>query len=680
MVGSSKILTVSYGTFSCTLEGFDDSFDTMKAIAEYFRDLASDDRYFGAEPPTPDADMLARIAAREIDRRVEARMESSGIVLRAAIADEARAAPEPQPVRAETEAAPKPAPEPATETATEDMYVPPMPAPRDEPPATVDAESVAAKLQRIRAVVGRSVAAGASESYVEDLSLAEVVTDPVVDQSFDDELEEFVAEAVAEPVESFDEQAFELPTVAEDADDLVAAMTGEDDLGEEDGFVAAEEVLAELPEEILEDVVSEEDIAELEALIAAADDNEDLDEEDYDFNEVSEDDEAAVAEAEDFDDDEDGWDEVEDDLAADGTIEEPISSKVFQLTEAMEAADDAEEAYAEDDASEEDDADLIAAIAAEDDEEDETPDLAALDGLEELEAFNEFDDGELSEEDEAALMRDLAWADEDEADEEADEMAFEDDGLDEEDVAPVESAREMLGAEPDDDEAAMARIMSQTDVEMDQPENKVRRDAIAHLKAAYAATEAARALGEKPGDNTEVRSAFRQDLDTVIRPVRRLPRPESSEPRAERTERPRAAPLRLVASQRVDIDPAKAAPAAISPVRPRRAEPVERPQEAAPRGAGSFADYAEEVGASSLAELLEAAAAYTSYVEGVDEFSRPQIMKKVRDLSPDEFNREDGLRSFGTLLRQGRIMKIRNGRFQISDQTRFRPEPRAAQG
>ena len=312
MVGSSKILTVSYGTFSCTLEGFDDSFDTMKAIAEYFRDLAADDRYFGAEPPTPDADMLARIAEREIDRRVEARMESSGIVLRAAIADEARAAPAPQPIRAETQ----PAPETATEPAAEELYVPPMPAPRDEP-ATVDAESVAAKLQRIRAVVGRAATAGASESYVEDLSLAEVVADPVVDQSYDDEGEE--------PVEAFDEPVFEELAVADAAEDFVAELAEEADLGGEDGFVATEEVLAEIPEEILEDEVSEEDIAELEALIAAADDAEYLYEEDFD--EVSGDDEAPVAEAEELDDDEDGWDEVEDDLAADGTIEEPSAAR-----------------------------------------------------------------------------------------------------------------------------------------------------------------------------------------------------------------------------------------------------------------------------------------------------------------------------------------------------------------
>jgi hypothetical protein len=56
-------------------------------------------------------------------------------------------------------------------------------------------------------------------------------------------------------------------------------------------------------------------------------------------------------------------------------------------------------------------------------------------------------------------------------------------------------------------------------------------------------------------------------------------------------------------------------------------------------------------------------------------------MKKVREvLQDDDFNREDGLRVFGTLLREGRISKVRNGRFQVSEATRFRPEPRAARG
>jgi len=84
------------------------------------------------------------------------------------------------------------------------------------------------------------------------------------------------------------------------------------------------------------------------------------------------------------------------------------------------------------------------------------------------------------------------------------------------------------------------------------------------------------------------------------------------------------------------------------------------------------------MGAEKLPDLLEAAAAYLSFVEGHEQFSRPQLMGKVRQVEQENFTREDSLRSFGKLLREGKIEKLKGGRFQASDQIGFKPDARAA--
>ncbi|MDE0850903.1 MAG: hypothetical protein OSA94_07120, partial [Yoonia sp.] len=280
--------------------------------------------------------------------------------------------------------------------------------------------------------------------------------------------------------------------------------------------------------------------------------------------------------------------------------------------------------------------------------------------------------GNLSDEDEDDLLRELAAVAEDvvtieDVEPETAEIVVEE--IAEAPAAtpdvvesPVRSGREIL---PAADDAAVSRIMTQTDEALNEPTGSRRRNAIAQLKAAVAATEAARQLGDTSADNAQAQEPFRDDLEQAVRPHR----PESPVENQLRSERPRSAPLKLVASQRVDEDEPAAAE-----VQPRRVatQPIDTAE------GNGFAQFAAQMGATELPDLLEAAAAYTSFVEGVEDFSRPQIMKKVQLTTEEGFSREDGLRSFGTLLRQGRISKVRNGRFQISEQTRFRPDARSA--
>lgn len=700
MMNSNKILTVSYGTFSCTLEGFDDSFGTMKAIAEYFRDLASDDRYFGAEPPQPDAEMLTRIAQREVSRRVQAREQEGKIVL-SALENQSAEAPAQAPPAPATPAAAASA---QAESAAPQAPAAPEPAPVEEKaPASLKAEiadtaaveAPAAAEPRIAEAAEKAEPAPAAEAEEEDTSDAEAffAASPQPQSHYEDEAQaasvEEMPAASAAPADSIAAKLQRIRAVVAQQDEDEAASYDE----EEAAAPQVARATAETP------VASEESQA---AIDAARRDIEDA----LDADEATE---MAQDEAEEDDDD---LADILNRLEA----EEEDEAEVAETDESLFDAEDEEEPNAES-APEIDAADLPrkgrvikvkradleAAVARGDLEEvsDPAPQEAPAAKAEAPRSSS------LSPEDEDELARELAALEaelgastpaeaeetpapavemtepeaasvEDEpAGEEPEEVkAAEPEPAEveaaaeptEEQAEPAQAARHSLPTIDDETGPDMSRLMAETDSKMDEAESTTRRDAFAHLRAAVAAKKADEAMGGRATTATSD-DAYREDLADVVRPRRPVSR-------SARTERPKAdarsAPLKLVAEQRIDVDKLRSA----GPVRPRRVAAVVEPVKTNP-DAESFADFAADMGATKLPELLEAAASYMSFVEGRDQFSRPQLMGKVRSIGLPDFTREDGLRSFGQLLRAGKIEKIKGGRFTVSDEIGYRPDHRA---
>ncbi|WP_170409329.1 hypothetical protein [Ruegeria arenilitoris] len=538
MVQNNKVLTVSYGTFSCTLEGFDDSFETMKAIAEYFRDLAADDRYFGSEPPQPDTEMLTRIAQRDASRRVEASQNESGLLIRAT----EKNAPSPQ----STASAPglnvidtPPSSQPVFSD-TETVEEAPAPA----------ADSIAAKLQRIRAVVSHSEENSVIYTEDEDTTLMKSAAPS-----------DAVAAAFA--AGSLD------PADLDDTEEASAHVETQDEAPE------TEVAEAEMPQ--IEE--SEAPALEVEA--------EDLDSEVLDA--TSED----QTEAE----------------------EEDTSDVLFSDLEDIAKSDSEEEANILDDADA--DEDVVEAT----------------------------DESVLTEEDEVDLLEEISSV---------------------EAVLAKRSAN--TGTETSDLDRDVSRLMDKAGEQLNDPDTSDQREAYTHLRAAVAATEAERGDGKATAQDNE-EQGYRGDLSSVVSPRRPEIQVTSMRPSSDD-----AAPLKLVAEQRIDNQTVDA-----GPVTPRRVKSETEAEDETPEE-GGFALFAQEQGAQSLPDLLEAAAAYLSFIEGQEQFSRPQLMNKIRSLKQNDFNREESLRSFGQLLRDGKIEKAGGGRFAASTQIGFRPDDERAAG
>ncbi|MHA6325125.1 hypothetical protein [Roseivivax sp. CAU 1753] len=398
-------------------------------------------------------------------------------------------------------------------------------------------------------------------------------------------------------------------------------------------------------------------------------------------------------------DDLDDFDELDDEEVAEQTAEASSGAAPFKLTAAHAAPTSPTAGTAETDFDDdfEDDLDAntdIADDAATDElqpaEKLRRTDTVQADVTDDLDLEDAFA-SELDEafaDDEATDLRATAQAMEAEigAEELTDEDTSEPEAETKDQVAAIRAAadgarravkmsspaRAMLTESPiEDGDRAVNRLLDETDREMNEPESKGRRSAIQHLRAAVAATRADRLLGRK-ADESEKTEPYREDLANVVRPRRPATRTETD--RSERPAPVRPAPLKLVAEQRVDA----AAPER-RPVQPRRVALVEEAtQGKTPSDAESFAEYAAKVGARELGDLLEAAAAYMAYVEGRPEFSRPQLMTKLREAEDSESSREDRLRIFGKLLREGKIAKLDGGRFAASQEIGFQPPKRAA--
>lgn len=587
MANNNKVLTVSYGAFSCTLEGFDDSVGTLKEITEYFRALSASDPGFGEEPMLPDTANLARIAQSAEPRAVDIRTSDRGEILLRAEDAEFVTDPVDEPESAPREDEnpfgglddPQSADDETIDSGDEDRraaefmaQMPPAPqtahAKSDSGAADPAPDSVAAKLQRIRAVVSRNDAESGGDEQEEDV----------------DAVEELFASAFAEND----------PQTLDDTDEHSPPVSGPQPDDDAPLDAAAEQ-------DATTGLDTGETSSDTDQNTGAGEPDTGAESASYENVPVSENNDVAAE------------DEAPDDTIA-AASEEPALEQVLSKVQSADDYSTLEQTPAED--------------------ADEDFSVPYILKPEEMISDGTFDTG------------------------------------DSENPAEFQPAR---STRPDRTlprgDTDLERLMASADERLGEPESSTTRETYSQLRAAAATTGYEQpASGSQPPQDSN--AAYRDDLASVVKPLQ----PVSGRP-GRPSSQSRNAPLKLVPDQRIDIEGSAARQ---GPVRPRRVYAATTEAAPGPHDPQTtFADFAVEKGAKDLPEVLEAAAAYLSFVEGRKQFSRPQLMSKLRQIEGGTYDREDSLRSFGNLLRDGKIENAGSGRFTASDDIGFRPGKQA---
>ncbi|MDW3222916.1 MAG: hypothetical protein R8G34_08545 [Paracoccaceae bacterium] len=606
MTKDNRVLTLSYGTHACTLEGFENALHAVEPILEYFRDMTQDAQSGTVARLQPDAVVLAQIAARATSLAVEPSQQAGRIVL----------------------------------SVIEDPLVPPPAAAAEPTMVKLMGDALTAAIVQKKPDPQIAAKAAALDEETWD-------PDPAV-QDAPQSAEAFFANST--PIAYIDENDMAAPPVATHSDGRAQSVTTASPPPADDDSVAAKL-------RRIHDVLSREDSA------SAGAQSEQTSRDQF----HSKDHMAPVQNT---------------------TLTEAAEEIAAALVEDDQIAVLAEDVF---DAEKETLRETLNSLTSdteppltEPEDDDETENVFARTGPQRDAAGNN-NVGTLR------LRRD--WAEgtalpSNTSDAGADKAAFDTSTADDDTPVtsdqpqPVKTSLRRRDREAEGDPAAqepavhycspgfdqsagedLSRLMAKAEHQMEDPDGATRRNAFSHLRAAVAARFADKSMRDGTTE-TEATKAYRSDLAEVVRPRR----PVASVKRTTRRPNAQATPLKLAPEQRVDID-------VVMAKKPAASQHAATSARASPDASAmpGFANFAEEMGATKLPDLLEAAAAYLSLVEGSKQFSSTQVITHARLAKRTPFSREEGLRAFGQLLRDGKINKLKEGRFTVSDTNSFVP-------